>query len=239
MTNINIKKKFLIIFLIALFLFLPKEALAIRYSLFAPSGTLSRGQIVTFTINIDTQGKTITSAKIGMTYQTQYLEYVNTIAGGTFPNLITEPIGDGKLIFSATSDGFNGSGVFAQVNFKIIADAPGETQLCVLWQVSPTPSPNPSPSPEPTSPPTYPSPTNQPTTPPQQPLPPQTNNPPRTTAKVIPTTGFSSQGNEKIILGSSLMVTFGAAIIILNSTFFNNQKRKFFSDGRRRKKSLQ
>jgi hypothetical protein len=211
MTNINIKKKFLIIFLIALFLFLPKEALAIRYSLFAPSGTLSRGQIVTFTINIDTQGKTITSAKIGMTYQTQYLEYVNTIAGGTFPNLITEPIGDGKLIFSATSDGFNGSGVFAQVNFKIIADAPGETQLCVLWQVNPTPT-----SPQPTSP--------QPTS----------SQPTSSQPTALPTSGASDKTKTGILFGGGLIV-FSLGILIANSLVFNNQK-KFFSGANKNKK---
>lgn len=130
-------------------LFFAKNSYAIRYSLIAPSGTLTRGQTVTFTINIDTQGTTITEAKIGMTYETQYLEYVNTIAGDAFPNLTTTPQEDGKLIFSATSTGFNGNTTFAQVNFKIIAEAPGETQLCVLWEV-PNNTPQPT-SPQPTA----------------------------------------------------------------------------------------
>lgn len=131
-------------------LFLAKHSYAIRYSLIAPSGTLTRGQTVTFTINIDTQGQTITNTQIGMTYETQYLEYVNTIAGDAFPNLTTTPQEGGKLIFSATSSGFNGNTTFAQVNFKIIAQAPGESQLCVLWEV-PNETPQPT-SPQPTSP---------------------------------------------------------------------------------------
>lgn len=144
-------KFFFNLFFIFLFsFFFAKHSFAIRYSLIAPSGTLTRGQTVTFTINIDTQGTTITEAKIGMTYETQYLEYVNTIAGDAFPNLTTTPQDNGKLIFSATSTGFSGNTTFAQVNFKIIAQAPGESQLCVLWEV-PNNTPQPT-SPQPTSP---------------------------------------------------------------------------------------
>ncbi len=148
--------KFFFIFLFLLAAFsLTKPSYAIRYSLIAPSDTLTRGQTVTFTINIDTQGETITEAKIGLTYETQYLEYVNTIAGDAFPNLTTTPQEGGKLIFSATSSGFNGNTTFAQVNFKLIADAPGESQLCVLWEVpNETPSTTTTPqslSPQPTS----------------------------------------------------------------------------------------
>ncbi len=144
-------KFFFNLFFIFLFsFFFAKNSFAIRYSLIAPSGTLTRGQTVTFTINIDTQGETITNAQIGMTYETQYLEYVNTVAGDAFPNLTTTPKDGGKLIFSATSSGFNGNTTFAQVNFKIIAQAPGESQLCILWKV-PNETPQPT-SPQPTSP---------------------------------------------------------------------------------------
>jgi len=155
----NKQNLFLAIFIIFFFfLFIyPKQTLAIRYSLILPSETLTRGQTFTATINIDTEGETITQGEIGMTYETQYLEYVNTIAGESFSNLTTETPENGKLIFRATSAGFNGSGVFAQVNFRIIADAPGQSQLCVLWEV---PS---NTTPQPTSPPQLMSPTAIPT----------------------------------------------------------------------------
>lgn len=133
-----LKNIFLFFFIIFFHQIISKSVYAVRYSLIAPTETLTRGQTVTFTINIDTQGATVTNANIGMTYETQYLEYVNTIAGDAFSDITTTPQEGGKLIFQGSSSGFNGSGTFAQVNFKIIADAPGSSQLCVLWEVTPT-----------------------------------------------------------------------------------------------------
>jgi LPXTG-motif cell wall-anchored protein len=49
--------------------------------------------------------------------------------------------GTGKLIFNgAKAAGFNGSGTFATVVFKIIATESGETELCTLWipEITPT-----------------------------------------------------------------------------------------------------
>jgi hypothetical protein len=212
----NFKKQiifFIIFFLVFIF---PKKTLALRYSLIAPSGTLDRGQTVTFTINVDTQGEVVTNAQIGMTYETQYLEYINTIAGDAFPTLTTQPQGGGKLLFSATSAGFNGSGTFAQVNFRIIAQAPGESQLCVLWQ--PT-----SPTAQPTSP------TAQPTSPTAQPTSPQPTSPPR----AIPTSGESSKTKSGLILGGGL-IFLSIGVLVSNSLIFINRK-KFFSDANRNK----
>jgi hypothetical protein len=192
MTNF---KKQIIFFIIFFFIFaFPKKTLALRYSLIAPSGTLQSGQTITFIINIDTQGETVTNAQIGMTYETQYLEYVNTIAGGAFPNLITQPQDGGKLLFSATSSGFNGNGAFAQVNFKIIAQAPGESQLCVLWQ------PTTSPTAQPTSP--------QPTSPP----------------RAIPTSGESSKTKIGLTLGGSLIFLSIGVLVSNSLIFINKKK---------------
>jgi hypothetical protein len=202
----NFKKQiiFFTVFFFVFFIF-PKKTLALRYSLIAPSGTLNRGQTVTFTINLDTQGQTVTNAQVGMTYETQYLEYVNTIAGSAFPNLTTQPQSGGKLLFSATSAGFNGNSTFAQVNFKIIASAPGSTELCVLWQVSPTPS-----QPTPTPPPTGSSPT--PTSP---------------QATSIPQTGSVERTRNSLIVGGGLL-TASLGMLITNY-FFNNRRKKLSS----------
>jgi len=119
---------------------------AAKYDLIAPSGQLQRGQDVQFTINIDTEGKSLTSAKIGMTYQTGPLQYVSTTPGDSFPTVSTETQEGGKLIFTASNpNGFSGTGTFAVVTFKIIATAPGSAELCVLFNPeTPTPPPVPT-----------------------------------------------------------------------------------------------
>ncbi len=52
-----------------------KQTFAATFDLIAPSGTLTRGQDVVFTINLDSQGASITSIQTGLTYDTQYLQY--------------------------------------------------------------------------------------------------------------------------------------------------------------------
>lgn len=200
----NIFLFFLIIFFHQLLL---KNVYAIRYSLFAPSGTLTRGQTVTFTINIDTQGETVTNATIGMTYETQYLEYVNTIAGDAFPNLTTTPQEGGKLIFQASSSGFNGNTTFAQVNFKIIADAPGESQLCVLWEV------------------------------PQQEITPSPTSPPPISPTQLPTSGQNKPVTLGLMIGSVFLISALAGSIVYKNLFFISKLplRKSSSDADKRK----
>ncbi|MBI3366131.1 hypothetical protein HY041_00690 [Candidatus Roizmanbacteria bacterium] len=125
-------------------LYIPKTAYAVSYDLIAPTGQLQQGQNVQFTINVDTEGKTLTAGTIGMTYETGPLQYVSTTPGDSFPTVETETQEGGKLIFKASNpNGFSGTGTFAIVTFKIIAKAPGETQLCVLFnpETSPTPPP--------------------------------------------------------------------------------------------------
>jgi len=146
-----------IIFFWLFFLFIPSPIYAVRFDLIAPQppeGGFMRGQTVQFTINIDTQGETINSTQIGMTYDTRYLEYVSTTPGNAMSSVSTDNLGDGKLLFNGENQsGFSGEGTFAYVNFRIIAQAPGETELCVLWnpESSPTPSSQPNSSPQPTS----------------------------------------------------------------------------------------
>lgn len=150
-------KKILIIALLILsVLIVPDSVLATTFDLIAPSGQLIRGQEVKFTINIDTEGKSISSTSIGMTYETQYLEYISTVAGNTFTTVSADVQGSGKLIISGSSAApYSGSGTYAYVTFKLIATGPGSTQLCALFNPStptaiPTTPPNQPPN-QPTS----------------------------------------------------------------------------------------
>jgi LPXTG-motif cell wall-anchored protein len=183
-------------FFICLFFLFPKGAYATTYDLLAPEGVLTMGQIVTFTINIDSQGASITNAEIGMTYDTQYLEFQNITPGDAFPTVTATPASGGKLVISASSSsGYNGAGTFALVNFKLIAQAPGSTEICTLW------APSTSPTPQSATPTTSP---NQPTTPP---LPTR-----------LPTTGI----NKPFIYASSV----GIIVTLAASGLFLISKRK-------------
>lgn len=137
-------KKFLIAaFLFLTFFLIPNLVLAITYDLIAPSGELRSGGEAVFTINIDTDGSSLASSAIGMTYKTQYLEYVSTAPGDSFSTVSADIQDGGKLIITGSSDDpYSGSGVFAYITFKIIATGPGSTELCALYNpssVTPTP----------------------------------------------------------------------------------------------------
>lgn len=146
-------KKILTAFLfIAIYLSMAKGVLALTFDLIAPTEELQRGQDVKFAININTEGKSYTTSKIGMTYETQYLEYVSVSAGDTFTTITADPQGNGSLIISGNSAaGFSGSGTFAYVTFKLIATGAGSTELCALFNPD-TPTPTPQPNvPQPTA----------------------------------------------------------------------------------------
>lgn len=124
---------------------LAKNSFALTFDLIAPTEQLQRGQEVKFTINIDTEGKSYASVQIGITYDTQYLEFISVSPGDTFSTISSEPAGDGKLIIKgSTESSYSGSGVFAYVTFKLIASSPGSTQLCALFNPENTPTPKPT-----------------------------------------------------------------------------------------------
>ncbi len=140
-------KKLLLMFLFSLLIVvsIPSSVEATTFDLIAPSGQLTRGQEVKFTINIDTEGKSLSTTSIGMTYQTQYLEYVSVLPGNTFTTVSTDVQDGGKLIITGSSAApYSGAGTYAYVTFKLIATGPGSTQLCALFNPSsstPTPQP--------------------------------------------------------------------------------------------------
>ena len=132
----------LFIFIVGILFFFPGSTQAITYDLLAPSGTLTRDQDVRFTINIDTEGRSFTSTQIGMTYDTNVLQYVSVSPGTTFTTVSADPQAGGRIIITGSStSGYSGSGSFAVITFKIIAQSSGSTQLCTLFNPSvPTPS---------------------------------------------------------------------------------------------------
>jgi len=138
-------RRFLItvVFLIlGLFIFVG-HSYAITFDLLAPSGELERGQDVRFTVNIDTEEKSLTSTRIGMTFDTQFLEYVSVSPGTTFSTVSADVQEEGKIVITGSSaDGFSGTGSFAIVTFRIIAQEPGSTELCALFNpADPTSTP--------------------------------------------------------------------------------------------------
>ncbi len=129
-------------FLLLVFLFLAQPTQATSFDLLGPTETLVRGQDVRFTINIDTQNQSMTSTQVGMTYDTQYLQYLNTVPGDTFTTISASEVESGKLVINGSkTTAYSGTGTFAYVNFKLIAQAPGSTEICALFAPTSTPVP--------------------------------------------------------------------------------------------------
>lgn len=180
------------------FMFYVLPAHALTFDLVAPSGELTRGQDVKFTINVNTEGNSLTTSTIGMTYETQYLEYVSVSPGDSFTTISADVQGDGKFIITGTSTTpYSGSGVFAYVTYKLIATGPGSTQLCALYNpqtISPTPTPGPTSTPAPGEP----------------------TSPPAPTA--LPKTGESNSTVQGAIFASLFFVAAGISLFVFKKT---------------------
>lgn len=140
--------KKLLIYVFGVIAFFSLSALPVRattFDLIAPTNQLQSGQNAQFTININTEGQTITSTAVGMTYDTSVLQYVSATPGSTFSTVSTDVQDGGKLVLTGTStSGYSGTGSFAVVTFKIIATSPGSTTVCALFNPS-TPTATPAP----------------------------------------------------------------------------------------------
>lgn len=187
-------KKILIVALLILsFLMIPHSVSATTFDLIAPSGQLIRGQEVKFTINIDTEGKSLSSTSIGMTYETKYLEYVSAVPGNSFTTVSVDVQGGGKLLITGSSTTpYSGSGTFAYVTYKLIATGPGATELCALY--NPSSSPTAIPISQPTSPPGQPQPTN------------------------LPKSGEGKSAVQGVVLASLFLVAAGISFFVLKKT---------------------
>ena len=131
-----------------------------------------------------------------MTYDTNYLEYINTLPGDTFNTITTDNLGDGKIVFYGNSStGFSGSGKFTDVTFKLIAQAPGSTELCVLW----------NPSTQPTA-------ASQPTAAPR-------------TTNAAPVSGLNNYSNKLNLIAAGF-ITLSTGLLLLNNSLLNNSKKR-------------
>lgn len=153
MKNVFLLIVLLFSFLFSLSSFNVVSAATASFSITPPQGTLTRGQNVDFTITVDTQGQTISSTTVGMTYDAQILQYISTTPGDAFSTVNAETQDGGKIVFNGThAGGYSGTGTFAVVTFKLIATSSGSTQLCVLYNPETTPAPpNPTSAPLPTA----------------------------------------------------------------------------------------
>lgn len=201
-----LKKSFFLFFIICSFFLLPPQTLAnTSFNLIPPSGSLSRNQSVQFIIEIDTQNQPVKSIQIGLTYQTQYLQYLSMTPGEAMTQVTVQDLGGGKLLFSGSNpSGFSGKGNFVYVNFKIIADAPGVSELCAFWTPSTTPTVTPTP---------------QPGTPTATPIP--VNNP-----TALPRSGNMTDAQNGGLFGISFLVFAGLLFIASRNTSFLKSKNK-------------
>lgn len=176
---------------------------AVVFDLIPPSGQLARGQEVTFTINIDTQGASLTTIQTGLTYDTQFLEYVSAAAGSAMDSIsVDTSLGGGKLILTGTNTaGFTGTGTYATVVFKIIAQQSGSTELCTLWTPSPTP-------------------TLPPDVPTATPIPLQPTIPPPT---ALPQTGFDAPKTTGTIAGILFIVVAGGVFFYTKKSTYTTR----------------
>jgi hypothetical protein len=136
-------------FIVSAFFLTVTPSFATKFDLIPPSGTLQRGQDITFTINIDTEGASVTSIQSGLTYDSTLLQYVSVTAGAAMNSVVadTTTYGTGKVLFTGSNTaGFNGTGVFATVVFTIIAQSSGSTEICTLWLPQPSPTPGATPT---------------------------------------------------------------------------------------------
>ncbi|MCX6730613.1 MAG: cohesin domain-containing protein [Candidatus Roizmanbacteria bacterium] len=189
-------------FVLSILFALVTPSYAVNFDLIPPSGTLERGQNITFTINIDTQGTAVTSTQTGLTYDSTLLQYVSTTAGAAMNAVVADDTtyGTGKVLLTGTNTaGYNGTGVFATVIFTIIAQNPGSTEVCTLWMPTPTGTPAPTPT-------VGPSPTPMPTLPPQP--------------TALPQTGIADSRNTAIVFAISFIAAAGGV-------FYLSQKQKY------------
>lgn len=167
----SLKILFLILSISIFFLLFPTVAFAVSFTLDEPTGPFSQGQEAQYTINIDTDGATLTSTEANMTYDTQYLEYLSTSPGALFPNVSGTVVSAGNLRIAASVNageaGITGAGTFAFVNFRLIGSPQSDVELCAL--ATPTPTSAPTTLPQAT---TTPQLITSPALPPQESLPP-------------------------------------------------------------------
>lgn len=167
-----------------------------QLDLIPPSGTLKRGDDVQFTITIDTGGAAVSTLQVGLEYDSAVLQYLNTTPGDTYQTISATPLNSKQILISASNPvGTSSQGNLAYVEFKIIADAPGETELCALFLPEATPGPSPTPGPSTVAP------------------------------SSLPVTGEDGNGPTMIVMGAALLVVAGTFFVAGQTIFFKPRKK--------------
>ncbi len=130
----------LVLVLLLCSLFFVGSVEAISYTIVAPAGQLVRDQEYDFTVNVNTDEQAITSGRASVTFQSQYLQYVSTTPGDFFATVTYTPGTSTVELVGTNTSAKSGSGTFATVRFKLIATAPGSTELCTVAEVPTTPT---------------------------------------------------------------------------------------------------
>jgi hypothetical protein len=163
----------------------------------------------------------MTTTAIGMTFDTQFLEYISTDPGTTFPSVTADLQGTSQMVITGTSaNGFSGSGSFAIITFKIIAAGPGSTSLCTLFNpATPTSTPTTAPTTPPSGPTSTPTPTITPGGPTLTPTPTSlatpTSPPPPTS---LPQSGFTAQIGGGVLFGFVAVALMTLGFVVFKKT---------------------
>jgi hypothetical protein len=148
------------VFLISLFL-VPKALATPSVMIEDITEQLVRGEEYNFVVTIDTLNDSIDTISSGFTYETEYLQLVSVTNGNFFDSTTYTEESTGEIILTGTStEAKSGSGTFAIVRLKLIADSAGSSTLCSIVSITPTATPGPTTPPGTT-------PTTAPETPPQ------------------------------------------------------------------------
>lgn len=139
--------KLLLFLIVVSAFFVVKSAHAVFYGITGPSGEVVRGQEYEWTVTVNTQGQAMTQAVAAVTFDSQVLQYVSTTPGDFFNSVSSSPSTTTVVLTGTNLSAKSGTGTFAKVKFKLIATAPGSTELCTVAPVTtPTPAPTTPPS---------------------------------------------------------------------------------------------
>ncbi len=120
-----------------------KAAVQVNYQLIPPTPPIRRNTEVVFTVMIDTLSQTVNQSEIWLSFESQYMTFVEATSGPNqeFSNITSVIEGNILKITGTSPAGFNGTGVFTLVKFRINdVDPPiGGAQLCSII-APPTPT---------------------------------------------------------------------------------------------------
>lgn len=130
------KTRLLAIIFIFLTFFFTEKVSATRFTIVAPTGTLQSGTQVPFTINIDTEGTTLTTTQTDVQLNPTYIQFQGVTPAALFPTLaVSNPSADTVRIAGTVetgTSGVNGTGTFATMIARMTATSSGTTTLASI-----------------------------------------------------------------------------------------------------------